>query len=118
MDSTEQLYSSIGERIRMARLRAKFSQHELGEQVGLTRTSITNIESGQQKIQVHTLYAIADALNVEVADFLPNVKMEENTIHHLVVDRSVIGEDGLEKLTQSERELITSFVSRNQERSR
>ncbi len=43
------------------------TQSELATAVGLTRTSITNIEKGRQKLLVHTLLDIALSLDVECA---------------------------------------------------
>jgi len=37
----------------------------------LSRASITNIENGRHRIQVHVLYSIAGALGVNVRDLLP-----------------------------------------------
>ena len=48
------------------------SQEDLAAKVGLTRVSITNIENGKHRIQVHTLYAIAQALEVPISELLPN----------------------------------------------
>lgn len=53
----------------------EMTQEELGRQVGLTRTSITNIERGRQRVQVHTLYAIAGALRVQPAELLPGTEV-------------------------------------------
>jgi len=39
--------------------------------VGLSRTSVANIEKGRHRIQIHTLYAIAAALGIEPAELLP-----------------------------------------------
>ncbi len=47
------------------------TQAELGGAVGLTRTSITNIERGRQRILVHTLFEIAAELGIEPRDLLP-----------------------------------------------
>jgi transcriptional regulator with XRE-family HTH domain len=47
------------------------TQSELARCVGLTRTSIVNIEQGRQKVMLHTLYAIADVFGVPVANLLP-----------------------------------------------
>jgi transcriptional regulator with XRE-family HTH domain len=47
------------------------SQAALAKAVGLSRTSITNIEQGRQPVNIHTLYAMADILGVEVGDLLP-----------------------------------------------
>jgi len=71
MASSDQLYSIMGKLIRTERERAKLTQDELAQRVGLTRTSISNIEGGRQKIQVHTLYAIAEALHVSADTLLP-----------------------------------------------
>lgn len=67
----EWMYPRIGHRIRRARLRLQFTQAQLGQAVGLTRTSIANIELGRQKIMVHTLFQFAEVLHVSVAQLLP-----------------------------------------------
>ncbi len=71
MASSDQLYSIIGKLVRTERERAKLTQDVLAQRVGLTRTSISNIESGRQKFQVHILYAIAEALHVSADTLLP-----------------------------------------------
>jgi len=48
------------------------TQGELALRVGMTRTSISNIESGRQKLQLHTLYDIAQALEVPPEALLPS----------------------------------------------
>lgn len=47
------------------------TQGELARLVGMTRTSISNIESGRQKLQIHTLYDVARALEVSPTALLP-----------------------------------------------
>lgn len=68
---TKAIYSEMGSLIRAERKKLGITQEELGERVGLKRTSITNIERGTQKIQVHILYAIAEALGVSASSLLP-----------------------------------------------
>ena len=65
------LYSEIGRRIQSHRSQRGITQADLAQRVSLTRTSITNIEGGKQSILVHTVYAIASALEVELSDLLP-----------------------------------------------
>lgn len=68
------LYQAVGERIRKIRVSAgagALTQAELAKLVGLERTSITNIEKGNQKVSLHTLFRICEALKVSVADTLP-----------------------------------------------
>lgn len=86
MNFEDQLYNMIGKRIREERLKAKFTQKELAQQIDLTRTSITNIESGQQKIQVHTLYIIAKALGIPVGNLLPEIELKEKAIEEQLPD--------------------------------
>lgn len=65
------LYIALGGLVRSRRTRARMTQDELARRVGMTRTSITNIESGRQKVQLDTLYDIADALDVSPESLLP-----------------------------------------------
>ncbi|WP_369361784.1 helix-turn-helix domain-containing protein [Priestia megaterium] len=67
----EILYSEIGNLIKKNRLLRKLTQEDLGNRVGLTRASITNIERGKQKISIHTLYLIADVLNISPQSLMP-----------------------------------------------
>lgn len=66
---TPTLRSSMAERIKRARKEAGLQQQELADAVGLTRTSISNIERGKQGLSVDLLYAISQHLN-ESADVL------------------------------------------------
>jgi transcriptional regulator with XRE-family HTH domain len=65
-----QIYRAVGRRIRLARQAAACTQDDLARRVGLTRASISNIESGRQQIQVHTLVGIAQALSMRPESLL------------------------------------------------
>lgn len=67
------VYEVIGRNIKRFRELNKFSQTDLGEKIGLTRSSIANIETGRQKVQIDTLYQIAMVLYVEIEQLLPKV---------------------------------------------
>lgn len=73
----ERLYKQIGELIRIAREQARINQADLAKLVGLTRTSITNIEAGRQRIQIHTLFNIAYALGISPRLLLPLNESDE-----------------------------------------
>ncbi len=66
-----ELYRIVGSRIRQRREKLKLSQNKIADDVGVQRTSITNIESGRQKPPLHLLYSICLALKIELADVLP-----------------------------------------------
>jgi DNA-binding XRE family transcriptional regulator len=80
LDDHRPFYEEVGRRIREARLRRKpkLTQQALAKQVGLTRTSITNVEKGRQKFLLHTLTDIARALQVDPASLLPVAAAEPN----------------------------------------
>jgi len=70
-NSGDKLYRMIGRRVREARQTAELSQDSLASAVGLTRTSITNLESGRQQVPLHVLYELARALRCGVYDLIP-----------------------------------------------
>ena len=70
-DQQQEIYERIGQCVRDAREAAHMTQGELSERIGLTRASVTNIETARQKVQLHTLYAIAHTLEVPLATLLP-----------------------------------------------
>lgn len=103
-DLTKQkLFKKIGEKIKTAR-RNKKSQQELANILGLTRTSITNIESGSQHVQIFTLWQIADILGVSIQDLLPT-KNEIGTVYELIpedIDKTWI--EGVKEAAKKESE--------------
>jgi len=66
------IYRAVGKRIKLARKDKGFTQETLSKMVSLTRTSITNIEKGRQKLLVHSLYVFANVLGVHPRDLLPD----------------------------------------------
>jgi len=56
------------------------TQERLAELVSLTRTSITNIEKGRQKLPINTLYVLANALGAEARDLLPDVRRNKEDV--------------------------------------
>lgn len=70
----EQLYRTIGRRLRERRDSMGVSQGRLAKQVGILRTSVTNIEAGRQRPPVHLLYRLALALNIDVPQLLPDIR--------------------------------------------
>ena len=71
MFGVESIYRDFGDILRKAREKVKLTQADLGSRVGLTRTSITNIESGNQRVQLHLLFQFARALGVSAHSLLP-----------------------------------------------
>lgn len=58
--------TEYGARVRAARTRAGLSQTDLGTLVGLTRSSVANVEAGRQASSAEQAVTIANALGVGV----------------------------------------------------
>jgi len=67
------VYRELGQKIRARRERLGLTQDKLAAQVGLSRTSVTNVERGRQQMLVHQLIDFARALRMEAAELLKDV---------------------------------------------
>jgi transcriptional regulator with XRE-family HTH domain len=76
MDETV-LYKDFGRLVRDHRRRVRVTQSQLGERIGLSRTSITNIEQGRQKVLLHQIFALAESLEIRPEALLPAVTPSE-----------------------------------------
>lgn len=74
----ELVYQIIGNRIRQYRERLGMTQEKLGETIGLTRTSVTNMEAGRQKFQVGTIYRICAAFHISPHELFPSLSEVEH----------------------------------------
>jgi transcriptional regulator with XRE-family HTH domain len=71
MIDPDKFYRVVGERIRTARLHKGWNQQRLALNLGMTRTSVTNMEAGRQHLLLVTAYVLADALGVPMKSLLP-----------------------------------------------
>ncbi len=67
------LYYYVGKRICQLRQSCEMSQADLAAKLGKTRTALTNIESGNQRVTLEDLYRVALALGVSPGSLLPDV---------------------------------------------
>jgi transcriptional regulator with XRE-family HTH domain len=67
----EPIYRHIGGLVRSLRRREDMAQDALAGRLGISRATLANIETGRQRILVHQLYAMAQALGVALTDLLP-----------------------------------------------
>ena len=65
------LYRYVGRQI-SDRRRGRYTQGQLASVLGISRTSVTNLERGRQRAPLHYLLQIAEALGCEIADLLPS----------------------------------------------
>jgi transcriptional regulator with XRE-family HTH domain len=75
MIDSQRLYVLIGERVRRLRdaQTPRMSQEDLARILDLKRTSITNIERGNQKLTLDTLYRLCERFGLAVQEMMPPV---------------------------------------------
>jgi transcriptional regulator with XRE-family HTH domain len=61
----------FGDRLSRIRRFRKVTQADLGRRIGVSRTTIANLESGEQNVQLHQVFAVANALEAPILEFLP-----------------------------------------------
>jgi transcriptional regulator with XRE-family HTH domain len=74
------LYQELGRRLREAREAAQLTQAGLAARVALSRTSITNIEQGRQRLTVDSLVRLAAVVGVDPRQLLPSDGAADRTI--------------------------------------
>jgi transcriptional regulator with XRE-family HTH domain len=71
--ATEAIYKRLGVAVLARRKRRGLSQGQLGNIVGLTRSSVANIEAGRQRVLLHDVYAFCGAFDVTPQTLLKEV---------------------------------------------
>jgi transcriptional regulator with XRE-family HTH domain len=71
-DETDRFYVDFGRRVRAAREQQGLTQQALADTLGLTRSSVANIEAGRQRALLHMTAAVSAATGVPAADLLPD----------------------------------------------
>ncbi len=87
IDEVDAFYIEVGRRIRGARGDRGLTQADLAERVGLTRTSVTNLEAGRQRMPLHIFATLADALGVEPAQLLAPFEKSTNALIDRALDK-------------------------------
>lgn len=67
----DRIYRVFGSRLRELREQKSVTQEELARRVDLSRTSITNIEKGRQRVMLHQMVELAEALDADPLSLLP-----------------------------------------------
>lgn len=78
-DVVDLLYRMVGDNIRIHR-EGDRTQQELADEVGIGRTSITNLEQGKQRVPLHHLLQIAHVLEVDLTELVPTWSELEDEI--------------------------------------
>jgi transcriptional regulator with XRE-family HTH domain len=100
------IYAAFGSAVAERRNARGQTQEQLSRMVGLSRASLANIERGRQRVFLHQILALADALE------LPSS-------HEIVPERAIktslpaagISVSGAKRLTKDQKSLINNVVN-------
>ena len=105
---SERIYELVGRKVERQRREAGLTQTQLAQRCGLARGSIANIESGNQRPTLHTLWSIADALNIDLHALVPSrkefLRSKASTVETTITGR-------LEKAAGESREQVVSYIT-------
>lgn len=72
MNSEQDYILKVCENIKQKRIQSGMKQIELASEIGIDDSSLRRIESGRTNPTLKTLYKIAVALKIDVAELLPS----------------------------------------------
>jgi transcriptional regulator with XRE-family HTH domain len=90
MIDKDEIYLKIGKKIRFLRKKNSLKQEVLSQRVGLTRSSISQIEAGKQAVSIHVLYGIGEVLNTKIYDLLPQEEFDSYSTRRLIEKEPVL----------------------------
>jgi transcriptional regulator with XRE-family HTH domain len=106
----EPFYEALGSKIQKTREQRKMTQAQLGLSLNRpsTRASIANIESGKQRVLVHTLVQFARAMDVDIQELIPAADQPAQAANPKDVERELrrklnLGAPQLKKLAVAAR---------------
>jgi transcriptional regulator with XRE-family HTH domain len=107
-DLSRRVHERFGDRLAKARGERDLLQSDFGTRMGLSRTSVSNIERGTRAIFLDQVYQAARILGVDARDLLPS--MEEvypaETVH--VAQDDLIPAEGVHRALEMVRERLDS----------
>ena len=90
MTNKEALHLSIGRKIKFFRTQKGLNQEDLSKRVGLTRSSIAQIEVGKQALSIYVLYRIGEALSIAINEILPVEEFDSYSLARTTEKKSVL----------------------------
>ena len=89
---------NVGERIRLLREKAGFSQNELAGRAGVSQTHLRRVELGQAGITVDHLQMVCDALSITLKDFFDTSENQDGLL------------GAIANLTPKQKQLLIAFL--------
>lgn len=113
MTDFDEIYRGVGRKIRQTRESQHLSQDSLAQQLGISRTSMVNIEAGRQRAPLHVLWQIAELLETKLTLLIPTPQELLAPQSHAVLDKEMM--EQIEEVANGDLAIIkvlTGFVTK------
>ena len=90
MTDFDEFYRGVGRKIRQTRENQHLSQDSLAQRLGISRTSMVNIEAGRQRTPLHVLWQIAELLETKLTLLIPTPEELLAPQNQTVLDREMM----------------------------
>ena len=91
MSEDMELYRRIGQVVAKRRGELGLTQSDVAEKLGLSRASLANLESGRQRIMVHQLFALVNALQLKsILNLVPKTWVPPGPLPEIKVSGSAL----------------------------
>lgn len=101
---------TTGELIKKARVNAGLTQKELSDRIGVSYQMIQAWENNRRNPKIESLQKIADALNVDVSEFLTDNTAADQKFKEIYTNADSDFEEKYNSLTDEEKELFGKYV--------
>lgn len=100
-------FYKIGQKISDARIRNNMTQEELAEQLNITPSFLSNIETAKRKPSLNTLLSLADKLSLSL-DYIFYDRDIKEDMHQDIIIRQIYTQ--IDKLEDSKREKFLDII--------
>ena len=113
MTDFDEIYRGVGRKIRQTRENQRLSQDSLAQRLGISRTSMVNIEAGRQRAPLHVLWQIAELLETKLILLIPGPEELLAPQNQAVLDKEMMKQ--IEEVANGDPatiKILTGFVTK------
>lgn len=113
MTDFDEIYRGVGRKLRQTRENQHLSQESLAKRLGISRTSMVNIEAGRQRAPLHLLWQIAELLETKLPLLIPSPEELLVPRNQTVLDRELMKQ--IEEVANGDPatiKVLTGFVTK------
>jgi DNA-binding XRE family transcriptional regulator len=118
MTDFDEIYRAVGRKIRQTRESQHRTQDSLAQRLGISRTSMVNIEAGRQRPPLHLLWQIAELLETKLTLLIPSPEELLGPQSQTVLDKEMMKQ--IEDVANGDPatiKVLTGFVTRKLKRN-